>query len=81
VIEALIESGVKVCFVTHLFEFAHRMYEQGHDSMLFLRAERGPEGQRTFRLAEGEPLPTSYGEDSYARIFHQPTDSPRALPS
>jgi hypothetical protein len=23
----------------------------------------------TFRLMEGEPLPTSYGEDSYRRVF------------
>jgi len=36
---------------------------------LFLRAGRRSDGRRTFRLLEGEPLPTSYGEDLYRRIF------------
>jgi DNA mismatch repair ATPase MutS len=69
VVRALIEADVKVFFVTHLFDFAHGFYAQGLDMALFLRAERQPDGQRTFRLFEGEPLPTSYGEDSYQRIF------------
>jgi hypothetical protein len=77
VIRALMEAGVRVFFVTHLFDLAHGLYLHeldvaragGPRTALFLRAERRPDGQRTFRLAEGEPLPTSYGEDSYARIF------------
>jgi len=36
---------------------------------LFLRAERKPDGERTFRVTEGERLQTSYGEDLYNRIF------------
>lgn len=75
VIRALIAAGVRVVFVTHLFDLAHGFYRQAlaHtlDTALFLRAERQPDGQRTFRLIEGEPLPTSYGEDSYHRIFGQ----------
>lgn len=67
---ALIEAGIKVFFVTHLFDFAHGYYRQKMDTVLLLRAERQPDGQRTFRLVEGEPLPTSYGEDAYQRIFH-----------
>ena len=39
------------------------------DGALFLRAERLADGQRTFRLIGGEPLPTSYGEDLYHLIF------------
>lgn len=69
VIRALIEANVKVILVTHLFDLAHGFYLEGMDTMLFLRAERQDGGQRTFKLAEGEPLPTSYGEDSYRRIF------------
>ena len=42
---------------------------QQADTALFLRAERQAGGLRTFRLAEGEPLPTSYGQDLYERIF------------
>ncbi len=63
------EAGIKVLFVTHLFDLANGFYLQELDTALFLRAERQPDGRRTFRLVEGEPLPTSYGEDSYRRIF------------
>jgi hypothetical protein len=69
VVRALLEQGVRVFFVTHLFDFAHSMHRQQLPGTLFLRAERKPDGSRTFKLVEGEPLPTSYGEDSYRRIF------------
>ncbi len=70
VIEAMIQAGVRVFFVTHLYDLAHGFYRRERDTTLFLRAERQPDGRRTFQLVEGEPLPTSYGEDVYARIFH-----------
>ena len=43
---------------------------------MFLRAERGAEGKRTFKLVEGEPLETSYGQDSYIKIFSGEESSP-----
>jgi hypothetical protein len=39
------------------------------DHAIFLRAERRPDGTRPFKLIEGEPLQTSYGEDLYTAIF------------
>lgn len=69
VVRALLDKGIKVVFVTHMFDLAHGFYAQALDTALFLRAERQHDGGRTFRLAEGEPLATSYGEDSYRRIF------------
>jgi hypothetical protein len=69
VIRALLDSGIAVFFVTHLFDLASGFHQQELATALFLRAERQPDGQRTFRLVEGEPLPTSYGEDSYRRVF------------
>jgi DNA mismatch repair ATPase MutS len=66
---ALVESGIKVFFVTHLYEFAHGLYESKQENALFLRAERQADGRRTFQLIEGEPLQTSYGEDLYRQIF------------
>ena len=39
------------------------------EDAIFLRAERSADGTRTFRLLEGEPLETSYGEDLYHEIF------------
>jgi hypothetical protein len=68
-IQALLARGIGVFFVIHLFDLAHRLYLEGSRAMLFLRAERQPAGQRTFHVLEGEPLPTSHGEDVHRRIF------------
>ena len=57
IIRALVESGVRIFFVTHLFDLAHSLYLQQADAALFLRAERQADGQRTFRLAEGDRCP------------------------
>jgi DNA mismatch repair ATPase MutS len=69
IITALLDRRIEVFFVTHLYEFAHGFYAQNMANALFLRAERQPDGRRTFQLLEGEPLQTSYGEDLYKRIF------------
>jgi hypothetical protein len=69
VIQAMLDKQIRVFFVTHMYELAQSFYEQQLDTALFLRAEREPDGRRTFKLLEGGPLPTSYGEDSYRRIF------------
>ena len=69
VVCAMLDKQIKVFFVTHMYDLVHGFYAQGLDMALFLRAERQPDGRRTFKLAEREPLPTSYGEDSYRRIF------------
>ncbi len=69
IISALMEERIKVFFVTHLYHFAHGFYERKMQSAIFLRAERQADGARTFRLFEGEPLQTSYGEDLYKQIF------------
>ncbi len=66
---ALAARGIKVFFVTHLYEFAHALARQKMANALFLRAERQPDGTRTFKLIEGKPLETSYGKDLYERIF------------
>lgn len=69
IVRALLETGIKVFYVTHMFDLAQEFYRARMDGALFLRAERLADGQRTFRLVEAEPLPTSYGEDLYRRIF------------
>ncbi len=69
IVSALLERRIKIFFVTHLYEFAHRFSAKRTESAVFLRAERLADGTRTFKLIEGEPLETSYGEDSYASIF------------
>jgi hypothetical protein len=69
IIRALTEAGIRIIFVTHLYDLAERMYAAHDPATLFLRAERRPDGHRTFRLPPGEPLPTSYGQDLYQSVF------------
>ena len=69
IVGALLDKQVKVFFVTHLYHFAHGVFEQRRGSAVFLRAERRPDGTRPFKLIEGAPLQTSYGEDLYRAIF------------
>ena len=75
VVDAFLDERIKTVFVTHMFDLAHGYYDQHRPDALFLRAERGAEGERPFRISPAEPLPTSYGEDSYRKIFG------RAIPS
>ena len=67
---ALLETRVKVFFVTHLYEFAHGLWDDRIESALFVRAEREADGRRTFKLLPGEPMQTSFGADLYEEIFN-----------
>ena len=67
---ALLDERIKVFFVTHLYTFAHNLNDRKMANAIFLRAGREPNGNRTFKLAEGQPLQTSYGEDVYQEVFH-----------
>jgi len=69
IVRALLEKHIKIFFVTHFYDFAHSFYEQKNNNIIFLRAERLPDGRRTFKIIEGEPLQTSYGEDIYYKLF------------
>ena len=68
---ALLDRGIWVIVVTHLFDLAQRFYTERAAGTLFLRARRRPDGSRPFQVAEGEPLPTSHGPDVYRRIFSE----------
>ncbi len=69
IVRALLERGVKVAYVTHLYDLAESFHRLGMSEALFLRAERGMDGERPFRLTEAPPLPTSFGRDVYRRVF------------
>jgi hypothetical protein len=71
IVNALLERHIKVFFVTHLYDLAHSFYIKGMENAHFLRAERQPDGSRTFKLIEGEPLPTSFGKDVYQKVFQE----------
>jgi hypothetical protein len=69
IITALLEKSVRVACVTHLFDLAHGLYASHRNDGLFLRAPRMGDRTRSFRLTVGEPLPTSFGEDLYDKVF------------
>jgi hypothetical protein len=75
IVSALLEKRVRVFYVTHLYDFARSFFNRSTNGVLFLRAERRPDGTRTFRLVEGEPLETSYGADLYREVFATETDA------
>ena len=68
VVSALLDVGITVFFVTHQFDFADGFNRQRAAATLFLRAERRAEGQRSYKLAVADPLPTSFGEDVYYEV-------------
>jgi len=80
IVAALLEKGVRIVFVTHLYEFARGFHQRNEGSVLFLRAGRQSDGTRTFKLVEGEPLETSFGEDLYNGIFGASIDDTRTTP-
>lgn len=69
IINGLLEANIKVIYVTHLFELAHSYYLKKSDHIKFLRAERKDDGERTFKVVEGEPMQTSFGIDVYNQVF------------
>jgi hypothetical protein len=71
IVSALLERRITVFYVTHLYELAHGFFALGPETASFLRAEREADGTRTYRLLEGEPLQTSFGEDLYRTVFEQ----------
>lgn len=69
IITALIESGIRVFFVTHLFEFANALFCRNPGNVLFLRAGREENGSRSFVISPGKTLRTSFGEDLFNGIL------------
>lgn len=76
IIRALLESRVKVLFVTHMYALASSLSDEKIKNTMFLRAERREDGTRTFRIIPGEPLRTGFGKDLYQQIFCTPATKP-----
>jgi DNA mismatch repair ATPase MutS len=76
----LANAGVKVVVVTHLIDLAQSLYEERFDYVLCLRAPRQTEAQR-FKVVEGAPEPTAYGEDVYKQIFGEVPGDVLSAPS
>lgn len=69
IISALVDNRIRVVCVTHMYELARHFLEQHQSAYLFLRAAREQNGERSFKVLPGEPLPTSFGGDLYHDLF------------
>jgi hypothetical protein len=69
IVASLLDAGMRVHYVTHLHSLAHRLAESADPAHLFLRAQRSPDGRRSFRLEPGPPEPTSHARDLYENVF------------
>lgn len=69
IIMPLYKKKIEIMMVTHLHEFARKMYDQQLDGTEFLVAERKENGERTFHMLRGRPHYSSYGTDLYQYII------------
>jgi DNA mismatch repair ATPase MutS len=68
IINAMLDRGMKIVFVTYFNELAEAYIGNVHRPT-FLRAERLEDGTRTFRIIQADPIPTSFGYDIFQKIF------------
>ena len=55
IVRALLDAQIQVFFVTHWFGFADRFRREQASTTLFLRAERQPDGSRSYKLVVKDP--------------------------
>lgn len=77
---ALVDRGIRVYFVTHLYSFASDFAICREYKPLFLRTDRLSDGSRNFKIKEAPPTSRSYGEDLYRKVFGKTTGIPVASP-
>ena len=70
ILSALLDNGIKLFYVTHMYELANTFQHQHTDEAVFLRAERKEDGTRTFKMIAGMPLETSFAEDVFDEVFN-----------
>ncbi|MBU2759288.1 MutS-related protein [Acidithiobacillus sulfurivorans] len=66
---ALLEKGIKVVFVTHLYTFARKLYAEKNPVLLALRAASNEEPTKKFTISEAKPLSTSFAKEIYQKVF------------
>jgi DNA mismatch repair ATPase MutS len=76
ILSALLKRRLRMLTVTHFYDLAQSFAAASEGRVLFLRAERRDDGSRSFRVVEGGPLRTGYGEDLYREIFREAGQAP-----
>lgn len=68
---AFADSGIITFFVTHLYEYANKLYLLNSSDYSFFRAGRNSDGSRTYLIEEAKPLKSSYAFDLYQQVFYE----------
>ncbi len=74
IVLALTQRGIRVVYVTHMYQLANGLGELRDSTHLFLRTTLKPDGHPSFELHIGAPEPRSNGMEMYDRVFQE---SPR----
>ncbi|MEO7586608.1 MAG: hypothetical protein ABIS84_01120 [Arachnia sp.] len=69
VVLALTRRGMRVVYVTHMYQLGEGLQELHDEEHLFLRTTLRPDGRPSYRLHVGAPEPRSNGVEMYDRVF------------
>lgn len=69
IVLALTRRGIRVVFVTHMYQLAKGLEEMHDEAHLFLRTTLTPDGHPTYQLHPGAPEPRSNGIEMYDRVL------------
>lgn len=69
IIKAFNENHVTVFFVTHIYAYAKKAYEENYPNTRFFQPERNERNERTYRVIEGIPCMTGYGMELYRKVI------------
>ncbi len=69
IIDAMIESKIRVFFVTHFYSIPIHYVNSGRKGVKVLQAERKKDATRSFKMVESAIIQNSYGMDLYNSLF------------
>ena len=69
VVRAFSDNAITCFFVTHIYSFAKKLYEEEGEHTAFMQAGKDFQGQRTYTMAYGTPEDTGYGTEIYRDIL------------
>lgn len=69
VLRALIDSGMRIAYVTHFHRMVADCRKRYGERCLPLLTRHGPDGAPDYRLVAGEPQPGGEGADVYRKVF------------
>lgn len=69
ILDAMLDSNIRVFFVTHFYSIPLHYENSGRDGVKILQGERKEDGSRSFKMVERTLNENSYGMDIYHHLF------------